>query len=230
MKIIGILGSARLFENDDPYGDQYLFINAYVKRIAKNGGIPLGVLGEDGHIPPGVLELCDAFLICGGRKMWPYHIEAVEYAHHAGKKVLGICLGMQAIAAYFRIRDEMESRNFSGGAAELFEIMKRENYMFTLPVAHHWDCQPTRTDADKAKHAVEILPGSRLYTLLGKQAIRAATMHNYRINGAPDSLTVSARTADGTIEGLEYKSQMLGVQFHPEIDDELDALFKDLTD
>ncbi len=33
-----------------------------------------------------------------------------------------------------------------------------------------------------------------------------------------------ARTADGTIEGLEYKSQMLGVQFHLEIDDELDAL------
>ncbi|MFR7745529.1 MAG: gamma-glutamyl-gamma-aminobutyrate hydrolase family protein [Acutalibacteraceae bacterium] len=51
-------------------------------------------------------------------------------------------------------------------------------------------------------------------------------MHNYRITHPARSLTVAGRTDDGTIEALEYGEQMLGVQFHPEADDQNDELFR----
>ena len=41
-----------------------------------------------------------------------------------------------------------------------------------------------------------------------------------------EALTVAGRTDDGTIEALEFGEQMLGVQFHPEADDQNDALFQ----
>ena len=37
-------------------------------------------------------------------------------------------------------------------------------------------------------------------------------------------LTVSGRTADGTIEVIEQGDKVLGVQFHPEMDDKLPQL------
>lgn len=51
-------------------------------------------------------------------------------------------------------------------------------------------------------------------------------MHNYRITHPAEALTVAGRTDDGTIEALEFGEQMLGVQFHPEADDQNDALFQ----
>ena len=69
-------------------------------------------------------------------------------------------------------------------------------------------------------------PGSRLEHLTGRQIILGASMHNYRITHAAQSLTVSGRTDDGTIEALEYGDQLLGVQFHPEADSRNDELFQ----
>ena len=65
-----------------------------------------------------------------------------------------------------------------------------------------------------------------LERLTGKQTIMGASMHNYRITHPAQSLCVAGRTDDGTIEALEYGEQMLGVQFHPEADDQNDDLFR----
>ena len=83
-----------------------------------------------------------------------------------------------------------------------------------------------RRHVDGMLEAVDVTPGSRLERLTGKQAILGASMHNYRITHPARSLTVAGRTDDGTIEALEYGEQMLGVQFHPEADDQNDALFR----
>ena len=47
-----------------------------------------------------------------------------------------------------------------------------------------------------------------------------------------DELTVNAWSVDGTdtIEGIENGSNILGVQFHPEVDDKLPEIFKFLMD
>ena len=68
--------------------------------------------------------------------------------------------------------------------------------------------------------------GRRLARLTGRETIFGASMHNYRITHPAEALTVAGRTDDGTIEALEFGEQMLGVQFHPEADDQNDALFQ----
>lgn len=227
--VIGIVPTARLFDTDDPYKDQYIFVNNYVKRIMENGGVPLGVLSADGYVAEEALSLCGGFLLCGGHKIWPYHMQVVEHAVKQGKPLLGICLGMQAICAWYRVQEEKAARGFTGDTLSLFAAMKREGYLFNLPVEHHWDVPITRDNIDATKHPVDILPGTRLYHLLG-QRIWGATLHHYRVNGLAQGLTAVAYTADGTIEGVEGGTNILGVQFHPEVEGGLSPLFKDLVE
>ena len=217
---------AKLFGSEDLYADQYLFVNGYPKRILANGGTPVGILSSDGYAAEDSLSLCDAFVFCGGARFYPYHFQVMEYAAKSGKPVLGICLGMQMMNTYFLVAEEAERRGWDGPLLALFEQMKKERYMFTEPVDGHWDGHITRDNVDRFKHPIHVTPGSRLERLTGKQTILGASMHNYRITHPARSLTVAGRTDDGTIEALEYGEQMLGVQFHPEADDQNDELFR----
>ena len=98
--------------------------------------------------------------------------------------------------------------------------------MFTEPVEHHWDVHMTRDNVNQCKHPVHIAPGTRLRALLGADCVPGASMHRYRINEPAPQLTVAGATADGVVEAVEQGSNVLGVQFHHEVDGELDALFR----
>lgn len=226
-KIIGIVPSASLFQQEDPYLDQYRFVNHYGKRIEENGGIPVGILPVDGHAVLPALELCDGIIICGGGRIFSYHFEIAEYAVCGRIPILGICLGMQTLGTWFRVKEEAERRQYQGSFLSLYEQMKQEKFMFTLPVEHHWDVQPKRDALDDAKHPVYLKKGTRLHEILGADVIQGMTLHHYQLNGAAKELTVSARTADGTIEGIEYGDRVMGVQFHPEADRSLENLFRE---
>jgi len=228
-KVIGIVPSAQLFEGDDPYQDRYLFINSYPVRLTQCGGVPIGLLSADGRLIEEALELTDAVLICGGTRIFPYHFEAVEHCVRRGKPLLGVCLGMQVIHTWFVVADEAERRGYEGPLLELYQEMKRERHMFVLPVAHHWDLPIRRGQEEAVKHPVSLLPKTHLRRLLGVEQVRGASMHNYRIEAPSPRLTVSAVTADGTIEGIEFQDHIIGVQFHPEVDGQLDQLFCFLT-
>lgn len=226
---IGLVPTAKLFEGEDPFQDQYIFVNNYPKRILENGGAPLGILPADGYAPQEALGMCQGFLLCGGGKLWPYHLQVVEHAVTTGKPLLGICLGMQAVCAYFRVREEAEKRG-GGETLALFDALKREGYLFNLPVEGHWDVPITRNNIAETKHPVEIRPGTYLHGLLGQSRVRGSTLHRYRVNGAAGALAICAQTADGVIEGIERGPNILGVQFHPEVEREFDCLFKDLVE
>ena len=228
-KIVGIVPSARLFENEDLYQDQYCFVNNYGLRVARNGGTPIGLLSEDGRLFEEALELTDSILICGGSRIYPYHFQAVQHAIAHKKPLLGICLGMQVIHSYFVVADEAKRRGFEGSLLELYERMKKERHMFVLPVEHHWDVHMVRGQEEKAKHPVQLSAESYLRRQLGTDVIWGATMHNYRINEPSAQLRQTGHTEDGTVEVIEYADHVIGVQFHPEVDDTLDVLFHFLT-
>ena len=229
-KTVGIVPGVRLFDTDDCYLDNYVFVNSYVLRVAATGGVPLGLVGLDGYAAEGAFDRCDALLICGGRRLYPLHFQAVEHAVKTGKKLLGICLGMQAIHSYFIVADEMARRGYAGAPLALYEQMKKELFFFTEPVPHHWDVQMVRGHADEVKHPVRLTPGTQIRRLLGQDAVSGASMHHYRIGTPSPRLTVAGRTDDGTIEAVEAGSNLLGVQFHPEVDDTLDPLFRFLAE
>ena len=97
MKIIGIVPPSRLRETENPYEDNAIFHELYTKRVEEAGGIPIGIIGVDGTVKEEALALCDAFLLCGGKRIFPYHFQVIAHALKTRKKLLGVCLGMQAI-------------------------------------------------------------------------------------------------------------------------------------
>lgn len=224
--VVGIVPSARLFETDDFYQDNYTFVNNYSKRVFEQGGLPIGLLANDAQAFEETLPLCDAFVLCGGARIFPYHFQVVDYAVRTGKRVLGICLGMQVIHSYFVVADEASRRGWTGPLLALYEQMKREKYMFTRPVEHHWDVHMTRSCIEETKHPIQVAPGTLLSRLTEAETIRGATMHHYRVDAVSGRLKICARTPDGVIEGLEYEDRLLGVQFHPEVDTVFSALFQ----
>ena len=183
---------------------------------------PADVLAADALVLPGVGAFQDGMQ---GLEQLGL-IEPIKQKTAQGTLLLGICLGMQMMNTYFLVAEEAERRGWDRPLLALFEQMKKERYMFTEPVDGHWDGHITRDNVERFKHPVHVTSGSRLERLTGKQTIMGASMHNYRITHPAQSLCVAGRTDDGTIEALEYGEQMLGVQFHPEADDQNDDLFR----
>ncbi len=65
-------------------------------------------------------------------------------------------------------------------------------------------------------HEVKILPGTRLYDIVGP-SMRANTSHHQAVRGAGRSV-INAVAPDGVIEGIEDPARKfcIGVQWHPE--------------
>ncbi|WP_165989499.1 gamma-glutamyl-gamma-aminobutyrate hydrolase family protein [Streptomyces sp. YIM 98790] len=76
-----------------------------------------------------------------------------------------------------------------------------------------------------ASHPVTPVPGTLLGSLLGDAAVTVPAYHHQAVDRTGDGLTVSARAEDGTVEGLELPVDThgfaLGVQWHPEMGDDL---------
>ncbi|MEU6259634.1 gamma-glutamyl-gamma-aminobutyrate hydrolase family protein [Streptomyces griseorubiginosus] len=74
-------------------------------------------------------------------------------------------------------------------------------------------------------HPVEIRRGTLLERATGAEKAEASCYHHQRVHGLGTGLAVTARAADGTVEGLELphaKGWFTAVQWHPE-----DTAFED---
>ena len=74
-------------------------------------------------------------------------------------------------------------------------------------------------DRSRPVHEAEIVPGSRLAAILGEPPTVAVNSRHHQATGrVGEGLIVSARSKDGTIEGLELpdKRFVVAVQWHPE--------------
>jgi len=220
---IGVVAPAVMYEEENPRRDEYRFGNNYGNRIYDLGGIPMGILPSDGWITEDVLDEFDGFLICGGHKFWPYHLQIVEYAVRTGKPLLGICLGMQSIHQYFRTIDYMEAKGLKGSLWEAYQAMRASSKALCKVENHKME--HVRGFEEDTKQEVLLVPGSHIYRLTGSDVIRAGSFHNFAINEPSPRLAVTGKDPDGTIEVIEYGEKILGVQFHPEIDQKLLSIF-----
>lgn len=222
-KIIGVVAPAVMYEEENPRRDEYRFGNNYNNRIYDCGGIPIGILPSDGWITDEVLELFDGFMIIGGHKFWPYHFQVIDYALRTGKPLLGICLGMQAIYLYFETLAHIEETGFQGNIWEAYQNLRETREMLCTVEGHRME--HVRGQEEDTKQEVILVPGSKINRLTGKSSIWAGSFHKYAILEPSSRLTVSGKSSDGTIDVIEYGEKVLGVQFHPEIDQKLLSIF-----
>ncbi len=210
---IGILMD---YQSDGSFSTRphYALRCGYFDAVWRAGGLPVALpyiedAGED------YLRTCDGLILPGGFYPFPASLygrraEAGEMIHprfafedtfvrraiDLDYPMLGICAGMQVIAA-------------SVGAT-MYNDVRTE-----LPTKiDHLNAQP----AEETAHDIQITPGSLLGRTLGVETLEVNTAHKEALKDGLGGLSVSATAPDGVIEGIELADRRfcLGVQWHPE--------------
>ena len=234
-KIIGVVPSSSLGDmTKSCMSDHYKVGNNYTKRITEAGCVPVGMTPVDDWLSEEALELCDGFVVQGGAEFYPYHFQVIHHAITHGKRYLGICLGSQLIYVYFVLRKMVEERGYEGDLVKAICDLRVEQgpeYSVLRKVPDHRSGAMTRGGEDAAKHDVNVVPGTLLHRVTGKNTLRAASFHYLNTPPTQTLVPINAWSAkgDGVVEGVEYGENILGVQYHPEVDDLLPELFDFLT-
>ncbi len=182
----------------------------YVDAVVESGGLVLG-LPPQGD-PEAVAARLDGLLLPGGGDFLPpagslrrvrfrpvpeerlsFDRALLAAALRRGLPVLGVCYGMQLLALAH------------GG-----------RLVFDLPSERPDGLQHRLRGA--ARHALEIVPGTRLARALGAGSHAVNSRHHQGVTEPGRGLCVAARAADGLIEAVERLEGpfCLGVQWHPE--------------
>ena len=205
-----VLGISPRFEMDD--GNRYMRIQeTYIKALDFDNIIQIGII--DSKNIEAILDMCDGFLVTGGIDIDPSwynennelnlscHIDyemdkvdklIIEYAFKHNKPLLGICRGIQCIAAYL------------GGS--LYQDLNHDGISHPLLSLH--------------SHVVTKVENFGLAKLLPDEFV-TNSYHHQAVKDIPNDFKILFKNND-TIEMIEStKKPILGVQWHPEksIDD-----------
>lgn len=232
--VIGMI-SPRSVEEDRPFNNYTKFVNTYSKRIIEAGGIPIGIVFPDGKFEIEEAELCDGFVLQGGPILESGQINTIKYAIDKKKPILGICLGMQTMAGYNWAYNEL-------GDAQTYEEIdnffkpEHEDYFLERREGHNELNPFYLSQIEKSKHNVILDKDSRLYEIYKENIISMPSLHGFVVkdNAFEGSKLFKGvgKSEDGTIEaieGLNPNHFMIGVQFHPELEEENIILFKELV-
>lgn len=200
-------------------GGRYYVNEPYVRCIEKAGGMPLLIpaMKDDLDIK-GLLQSMDGILLPGGVDIDPVHFgeEPLEglgdvepewdrlelfvarLALEWDLPILGICRGIQLL-------------NVAAGGSLYQDISSQVN---AQRIQH-------RQKAPRwyATHYISIEAGSILEQLWGRDEVRVNSFHHQAVRTLAPGFTVTAKSRDGIIEGVESHSHRFacGVQWHPEL-------------
>lgn len=208
---------------------------AYSEAIRRVGGAPLLVppAGEREPIEA-VLACAHGILITGGvdiapsaygeethpkcGKADPWRDNLDRWALDAGERwalpLLGICRGIQALAA------------FRGGTLYQDIGSQAGNHL------EHRQTEPRSA----LTHTVQVAPGSLLAAVVGDGEFPVNSFHHQAIKGVPPGFRVVAEAPDRIVEAIERPGELfrLGVQWHPEdlidTDERHERLFRALVE
>ncbi len=213
---IAVTGRTLNLKNDEPtYAHAPYVPRDVITILGKLGTIPLVLPDTAEASGEDYVDLCDGLLLPGGADVDPvfygeepewkigstdykvdrFEIDVIRAFYRAGKPIFGICRGIQVL-------------NIALGGT-VYQDLQTD-----LPAASIRHAQgafgayPT--------HHVRLEKGSALYAALGPVAY-VNSRHHQALKKVAAGLCVTARAADGVIEGVESASrQVVAVQWHPE--------------
>lgn len=201
----------------DTERDSYWMLPGYMKGIEEAGGIPvvLPLTTDEGDIRQ-LMHTVDGILFTGGHDVSPtlYHADRTEQCGETSAErdameqlllwqvidqtvpALGICRGIQFINAAL------------GGT--LYQDLPTETHS---PLEHHM-----APPYDRAIHTVDIMHGTPLHDLLGKDILGVNSYHHQAIKDLAPALKAMACAHDGITEAVYLPTHpfLWAVQWHPE--------------
>jgi putative glutamine amidotransferase len=189
----------------------------YIDAVVKAGGVPLliPVLGDD-SLAENYIDHLDGLILTGGEDMWPHYFgeepmkevnfishdrDRIEWAlfkkaYDSGLPIMGICRGLQLI-------------NVALGGTLYQDIFKQ------VPGVGGHVCG---YNTEEGFHSIELEEKSILFDVFKEKTISVNSEHHQAIKDLGRGLRVTAKSADGIIEGIESVNDkfMFAVQFHPE--------------
>lgn len=195
---------------------RYELKRTYVDAVLVAGGLPILVPFVAESEADAYLDLLDGLVLSGGAFDVPpglYGEEArpacgplipertetelhlLQAALARGLPALGVCGGMQLL-------------NVALGGS-LFQDLPTD-----AGLRGHQQPPPK----DVPSHDVEVVAGTRLASLVSAGRLRVNSTHHQAVKAVAPGLVVSARAADGVVEGIELPGHpfAIGVQWHPE--------------
>ncbi|MDO5442581.1 MAG: gamma-glutamyl-gamma-aminobutyrate hydrolase family protein [Bacteroidia bacterium] len=186
--------------------------NSYVNAVRMAGGVPVILpLVRDEAQAHALMDKIDGLIMSGGEDIAPAYygeeilnetvgINAVrdtsdflliQAARDCAKPIMGICRGHQLINVAFggTLYQDLPSQ---------LEVIHRQEEPSSVPT-----------------HKVGFIKGSRISELVGTDSLMTNTHHHQAIKDIAPGLKVTARAADGVVEGCEGPG-VFCVQFHPE--------------
>ena len=212
--IIGILPTSNYLQTDDPFKDTYRYGNNYINRIVENGGIPYLIPYVNDEVVPDTLDICDGLLLPGGNRVLKVNFDVIDHFYKNNKPMLGICLGMQTLAMY---------------SVNIEEYNKRIIKTIDNGV-NHWPKELYRDNINSLAHKVLLEKDTKLYDIFKVEEMDVNSVHRCTITEVGSKFKVSIKSSDGLIEGIEYNGDdkyIIGVQFHPEVLDQYNNIFKE---
>jgi putative glutamine amidotransferase len=142
------------------------------------------------------------------------HVEItlLRWALEDGLPVLAVCRGIQVlnVAAGGTLYQDIEAQ-VPNAIRHNYHKIKPRNYR---------------------AHEVTVEPNTRLSEVMGTRMVRVNSLHHQAVRDVAPGFRVTARAADGVIEGIEQVNGhfVVGVQWHPEALAEEDAAMQALFD
>ncbi|HEY8531218.1 MAG TPA: gamma-glutamyl-gamma-aminobutyrate hydrolase family protein [Limnochorda sp.] len=200
-----------------PHVEIFFLDTAYARAIERAGGLPVLVPICGTQARGQFIERLDGLLFSGGGgylrtryrrqqqlpdlaalapRRFRFERALMRSALAAGMPILGICRGHQMLVRVL------------GGRIQLALPPGEVNHnVLTVPIGR------------RAVHPIQIEPGSRLASILGRTSMGVNSLHRQAAQRVVPPLRVAARAPDGVIEAVEDPSHLflMGLQFHPEL-------------
>ena len=217
MKIIAISTRSVDYQSDAGIEKRRLYINGYFSEVAEKAGFILFPVCSRNGIKE-IVAMCSGLIIAGrDRDINPKFygeepLEGLEYPEDPYEDELDFKL----IELF-----EKNSKPILGICSGLQSL----NIYHGGSLKQHIDDHTSKENL--VRHNIDIEENSFVHSLYGNKA-EVNSIHHQAVNRVAEGFKVTAVSEDGTVEAIE-KGNLIGLQWHPEVDYEIDTFKKFLN-